>query len=74
MDNKYSPNVLPDADNDVSMPISAMSPSGTYETDLVDDEVTRPVSKVTPEIWITLGTEEPELLESLISEKVRLNP
>lgn len=71
MDQNNTTEVLTHDNNDTS--ISAVSPPVFYETEVVDDDESIPVSKFTPPMYIEMGDEEPEDLESLVNEKVGLN-
>ena len=74
MDRKHTLDAPTHADNDASQSLSALFPPAIFETEVVDDNESKPVSKFTPPIYIEMGTEGSELLESKVNEKVRLNP
>ena len=75
MDHKHTLDVPNHADNDASQPLSFLFPPAFYDIELGDDDdVSKPVSKFTSPIYIEMGDEGSELLESKVNEKVRLNP
>lgn len=74
MDHKHTLDVPTHADNDASNPASALFPRAFYDTEVVGNDASKPVSKFTPPIYIEMGDEDSELLESKVHEKVCLNP
>ena len=74
MDHKHTLDVPTHTDNDASKPVSAFVSRAIFETEVVDNDVSKPVSEFTPPIYIEMGDEESEILESKVNEEVRLNP
>ena len=72
MDHKQTLDVPTHADNDTSKPVSTVFSRPSFKTQIADTDASKPASKFTTPIYIEMGDEEPEFLESHIKEKVRL--